>query len=196
MSLATYSDLQASVLSWLNRPDLASLAPDFIRLAEERLSRALRVQDMEALMTPAATDANRSIALPTGAVAVKTLWLTGYETAPLKAQSYESLLALGNNGVPTRYAQVGSTLYFDGAGTVNGIVYGQLPALSDASPTNWLLTQYPSAYLFAALVEGTLFTMNPPAAQMWEGRLQKVLEEIAGSDERDTYAGPLVATAR
>lgn len=190
-----YGWLLASVTSWLNRPNLAAQVPDFIRLAEERLSRALRVQQMEAVMAPGVIS-NGAIAMPADAVAVKTLWIAGFEASPLKAKTYDALLASGNQTVPTAYAQVGSALYFNGAGTVNGVVYGQIPTLSSDAPSNWLLTQYPSAYLFAALVEGTLFTMNDAAAQMWEGRLGKVLDEIAGNDQRDTYSGPLVATAR
>jgi hypothetical protein len=194
MSLATYTDLQASIAGWMNRTDLTAFIPDFIRLAEERLQRALRVQEMEAVMTPVAIVAG-SIAAPAGALAIKTAWITGYETAPLKPQSYEALLALGTNDTPTRYAWVGSTLYFDGAGTVNAIVYQAIPPLASNS-TNWLLTGYPSAYLFAALVEGWLFLRNKDEAKTWDDRLQQTLDEIGGNDQRDSMNGPLVAKAR
>lgn len=194
MSLATYADLQAAVLSWLARPDLAGVVPDIIRLGEERLQRALRVQPMEALMAPA-TIVNGAIAAPAGAVALKTVWITGYELSPLKPQTYEALLAMGNNTTPTHYAWAGGSIYFDGAGQVNAIVYQQLPALA-SSGSNWLLAQHPSAYLMAALVEASLFTGNDARAPLWEQKLQTVLSEITGNDQRDSLAGPLVASAR
>lgn len=194
MSFSTYADLQTSVASWLNRTDLTALIPDFIRLAEDRLQRALRVQEMEAVMTPTAIVGN-TIAAPTGALAIKTIWITGYETAPLKPQSYEALLALGTSSTPTRYAWVGSTLYFDGAGEVNAITYQAIPSLA-ANSTNWLLTNYPSAYLFASLAEAWLYLRNAAEANTWDARLSRVLDEIGGNDERDTMNGPLVAQSR
>jgi len=41
MSLANYTDLLASVATWLNRTDLTSVIPDFVTLAEERIARDL-----------------------------------------------------------------------------------------------------------------------------------------------------------
>ena len=44
MALGTYSELQSAVANWLARPGDATLVPfipDFVRLAEARLARAL-----------------------------------------------------------------------------------------------------------------------------------------------------------
>ena len=47
MSLTTYSGLKASIANWLNRTDLAAEIPDFIALAEDRLSQEVRIPTIE-----------------------------------------------------------------------------------------------------------------------------------------------------
>src|SRR5205085_11367804 len=96
----TYTGLQSSVANWLNRSDLTALIPDFITLAEERLNRALRVRQMEVSLDETAI-ADNIIAVPVGTVAVKSLWPSGYETAPLKHQSFDFVLSQGGAGVPS-----------------------------------------------------------------------------------------------
>ena len=42
MAIGTYSELQSSIASFLARDDLTTQIPDFISLAEARMSRELR----------------------------------------------------------------------------------------------------------------------------------------------------------
>ena len=44
MALSTYSELQSTVASYLNRDDLTAIIPTFITLTENRLNRELRVR--------------------------------------------------------------------------------------------------------------------------------------------------------
>jgi len=44
MALSTYSELQTTVASYLNRNDLTDIIPTFITLTENRLNRELRVR--------------------------------------------------------------------------------------------------------------------------------------------------------
>lgn len=55
MALTTYSDLQSAVASYLARSDLTSQIPDFIRLAEIRLRRELRIRQMLRSVTTTTT---------------------------------------------------------------------------------------------------------------------------------------------
>lgn len=45
MALDTYTGLKAAIASWLMRDDLTDAIPDFIMLAEARISRTLRVAE-------------------------------------------------------------------------------------------------------------------------------------------------------
>ncbi|MBB3226995.1 hypothetical protein FHW69_001596 [Luteibacter sp. Sphag1AF] len=46
-----YSTLQAAVAAWLSRADLAARIPDFIQLAEARISAEIRVRQMDAALS-------------------------------------------------------------------------------------------------------------------------------------------------
>ena len=48
MSLDTYSNLQTSIANFLARDDLTTNIPDFISLAEARMSRELDTRSQEA----------------------------------------------------------------------------------------------------------------------------------------------------
>ena len=47
MSIANYTDLKSSIADFLNRDDLTSVIPDFIKLAEADMNRRLRHWRME-----------------------------------------------------------------------------------------------------------------------------------------------------
>ena len=193
--MTNYTALQAAIAGWIHRTDLAAVIPDFIRLAEERMNRYLRTKDNEVALSATAITANR-IAIPANTVGIKTLWLDGYEATPLKSQSVESVIANGTEGLATMFAWQGSELLFDGTGSVEGVLYRSIPALGDTTATNWVLTAHPSLYLFGALAEAHLYTMNQAEAQTWDARFRAVLDEINGNSQRDTMNGPLVARAR
>ena len=195
MALGTYSELQASAIGWSNRSDLAALMPDFIALAEERMNRELRVRQMESALAETAISAN-AIPVASNVVGIKTLWIVGHESAPLKAQTYESVLTMGSEGIPTHWAWAGDGLHFDGSGTVKGVVFEAIPALSDTNTTNWLLTKYPSLYLAGALTEAFIYVQNDKERDRWNNRFLQTLADIQGADMRDRLSGPLVARAR
>ena len=193
MSITTYTELQAAVSSWLHRSDLGAVLPDFITLTEEKFNRRLRVRQMELALAPAfITD--DLVTIPANVVGVKSLWLSGYEATPLKAQSLEHVVASDRNGLATAYAWQGATWRFNGTGTAVGVLYRTVPPLA-SNATNWLLTLAPSAYLFGALSESFIWAKDPEAAQ-WASRCDQILDEISGNDKRDTYSGPLVSRAR
>ena len=194
MSISTYAELQTAVADWLNRSDLGARIPDFIALAEERFDRHLRVRAMELVLAETAITGN-VVAIPANTLAVKTLWLTGYEAAPLKPQSLEAVIAAGSDGIATLYAWQDTSWRFNGSGSVQGVLYQKIPRLATVS-TNWLLTSHPSAYLFAALAEAAVYMRDPDAVQLCTARSDTVLNEIAGNQMRDTASGPLVARAR
>jgi hypothetical protein len=195
MALGTYSDLQTAVASYLHRSDLTAVIPDFITLAEERMNRALRVRQMEVVLAETAiTDG--AIAVPADTAGVKTLYIVGYESSPLLPQSYDFIVSRGSDGVPAYFAWQVDSFLFDGSGTVTGVLYEKIPALSVSNTTNWLLTAYPSAYLHGALMEACVYLRDEAGIAFFDGKFQQALGEIAGSAMRDSYSGPLVARAR
>ena len=192
--ITNYTELQTAISQWMHRTDLALIIPDFIGIVEEKANRYLRTKDNEIYLAPTAIVSNR-ITIPVDTVAVKSLWLNGYD-APIKAQSLETVLSSSTNGLATLYAWQSNEFVFNGAGTVEGVLYQRIPALSDLNPTKWLLTATPSIYLFGALSEANLYIKNSEEATLWKARFDGLLDELNGNSQRDTMNGPLVARAR
>ena len=188
----TYAEISERVADWINRSDLTARIPDFIELAEERMNRALRVRQMvSALAATAITD--NLITPAADVVDVKALWVPNYERTPLLPQGLESVIAGGYQGTPTMYAWDGANLRFDGSGDVQGVLYVRIPALATAD-TNWVSEGPWSLYLWGALMEASLYVKDDADAAKYEGRLNQVLEELRGNDQR--RSGPMVARAR
>lgn len=194
MALSTYSELQASVIAWSSRSDLATLVPDFIRLAEDRMNRSLRVKQMEEVFYNTVVDCTMN--LESGTVGIKSIWIEGKPESPLLSRSYDEVLRLGTTGTPTAWAWQGDTLYFDGDADVQGVRYKEIPALSDEDDTNWLLTSHPTAYLYGSLAEVFSYTRNMPQAEQFRLRFEAALGDIMGADMRDRFAGPLQVRVR
>jgi hypothetical protein len=57
-------------------------------------------------------------------------------------------------------------------------------ALSDAAPTNALLTDYPDAYLFGALSEAAPFLRDADLAAAYASKLEGAIAEINAKDAR------------
>jgi hypothetical protein len=186
----TYTELLADVATWLNRTDMTAVIPSFVRLAEEKMNRALRVRSMEIALAESPITDNR-ITLAADVVDVKSLWVPGYEGTPLNAQSFDAVLSNGLTGIPALYAHQGGDLFFDGGGSVQGVLYQKIAALETAS-TNWLSEKAPSVYLFGSLVQAAIYTRADPS--VWQASYQQALDELTANENRLT--GPLVARAR
>lgn len=185
-----YTQISEKVAQWMNRDDLTARIPDFIELTEERLNRHLRVRQMESTLAVTAIVDNL-ITPAVDAIDAKALWVPNYERNPLVAQSLESVVSAGGDGIPTMYAWDGANLRFDGAGDVQGVLYVRIPALATAT-TNWVSEGPWSLYLFGALAEAALYVGDDPS--VWQSRFDQALTEVQGNDQR--RPGPLVARPR
>lgn len=193
MALGTYSELQSAIAGWLDRTDLTARIPDFITLAESRLNRVLnlRVQEVETALTVA--DQGTTVALPTGFVAPIALWVN--ETNGRRLLRYIDALQqpqIASAGTILAWTIRGTNIALDRptAGALNLIFrWQQSFALSEAAPTNWLLTNHPDAYLFAALVEAGPYLADDNLLTIWEGRLQQSLQQIEDKEQRVDMLG-------
>lgn len=195
MSFATYDELKASVADYLHRDDLTAVIPDFITLGEERMNRVLRVRQMEVALAATAI-ADGYISLPAAMVGVRSLWIVGNDSTQLYSQTYDYIISHDTGGDATHWALAGDRIYFNGTGTVEGLVYTAIPALSDSAPTNWLLTAHPSAYLRAAMLEAAIYIRDPEGIAFCQSTFDAILMDIMGSNSRDVYSGPLQVRVR
>lgn len=195
MAISTYAELKGAVADWLNREDLAAVIPSFISLAEADINRALRDHRME---KRAAAQLNAQYsALP--ADWVETIRLS------LKDSSHRLDLVSGGalaemrsmrsdaTGRPTHYAHTSGGLELfptpDGEYEAELVYFARLPALTDAAPTNWLLTTSPDAYLYGALVQSAPYLKDDARAVVWAGLYQSAIQGINTASERARFSG-------
>lgn len=190
MAITNYAELQAAVGAWLVRGDLTARIPDFIALAESRLNRVLRARLAELNVPMTGIPASRFIALPAAYTEALTVWITypsGTEAQELRFVDPAKLDPSTIVGLPLAWTIDGANLAFERpcdqayAFTLRCL---EKYALSDAVPTNSLLTNYPDAYLYATLDQAMPMVRDADLAQVIQGRLTTVMAEINAKDAR------------
>jgi hypothetical protein len=196
MALANYTDLLASVASWMNRTDLTAVIPDFVVMAEGRIANDLRIRQQlttDVLTTVAGTQA---VTLPFDYLEFENVSIAGGTETQCLYSTKEHLDANypdgGPQGRPAVFSIVGNSILFgptpDDAYTVNVEYYGRFDPLA-STPTNGLLTYQPNLYLYACLREASLFVMDDERASHWDALYKGVVANLKNADENATHSG-------
>jgi hypothetical protein len=188
MSISTYSELKTTIAAWAHRTDLTSVLADFVTLAESRINRLGLFNEMEQESTLTATISSRDIALPSGFIEPKGLWLTTYgDRIPIHFLPVEQMPVYDDSGQPDYWTIDGSNIAFDrpaNAAYTYVLRYTGKFTLSDASPTNWLLTNHPDVYLYAALMESAVYIRDSEQLAIWKGAFDIALQEVNDAEHR------------
>lgn len=195
MSLSSYSDIKQAVANWLNRDDLGSFVPDFISLGEDRIYRDLRIRAMET--TTSDTTATGSIAVPSGYLEMKHVYVDGTPIMPLKRmtaeQLYQNYPLRSSTDKPQFFARDGDSFIFgpypDAAYTVYMTYFIRLSALSDTNNTNWFTTNAPSILLWASLLEAEPFIQNDDRIPIWKAKYEEIRDNVKVENDRELYSG-------
>jgi hypothetical protein len=203
MALTTYAGLQASIADYLNRGDLTAQIPDFITLAEADLNGSVR--HWRAVKRATATLNAQFLTLPVDWVEGRNIQLSTDPLTPLQFASIQQLDELRARhpgpGHPMWYAIHGTYLEFapapDGEYTVEMTYYKRLESMSDDTDTNWLLTYYPQAYLYGALLQAALFLRDDERLGQWKGLYEDAVTTInRDSDLAATSAATPLARSK
>lgn len=193
MALANYTDLQASVASWINRADLTPQIPDFIAIAESFIADDVRVREMLVRATLVTVPGQDYIALPAGWLEFENIM--GANGEPLEYSTPLMLRATSAQyaGTPLkRYSTEGENLLLEGVQSVAQNVpvsyYKQLEPLS-VTPTNFLLTKRPQIYLYGALAQAALFMIDDPRAATWQGVYDAAVGKAENSSKKGLVSG-------
>lgn len=189
MSITNYAELQASVASWLNRGDLTANITDFITLAENQLNTDLKTRSMEAKTTLSTVAGVNTVALPTDMLEMRRLQVVGNYNQPLSYRSPDEIsidFASNTSAQPAVFTVIGGNIELaptpDAVYSLELTYQQRIPALSVTNTTNWLLTAWPSAYLYAALIAATPFIMNDARLQTWAQLYAQAIDGINGID--------------
>lgn len=193
MALSNYTELQASLASWINRADLTSQIPDFIAIGESSIADDVRLREMLVTTTLATVPGQDYIDLPDGWLEFENILGTDgtpliYET-PLNLRANASLYA-GDS--LSRYSIEGDRLIFgsvqSSAVNLPASYYKQIDPLSETA-TNFLLQKRPQIYLYAALAQAALFMMDDPRAATWQGAYEAAVGKAGSSDRKALSSG-------
>jgi hypothetical protein len=195
----SYDGLKATIADFLNRTDLAAVIPDFITLAEAQITRRLVGRQKQGLPIPRRMVGRSDAELPAGAEFAAVpgdfhgpveFVLQGSPESildyldPTTFQQWKQAQALA--GVPVYYTVVGGEFQFypvvDKAYTAELTYVKRFPALSGSTATNWILTDYPDAYLYGALVQAAPYLKDDGRVAMWGSLFSAALDDICNAD--------------
>ena len=201
LNLTSYSGLQATVAAYLNRRDLTDQIPTFIRLAEAKFNRELRVNQMQAIREGTSysnlDEDDEMIPVPDDYLATYSLELkspqSGAWSAPLRFMSDEEARTIraqtNNAGGPLRgYTIFGQEFHLvppqTGTITFRLRYYGAIKPLSDAAPDNWLLWQSPDLYVYSACLEATPYLKADERLPVWAALRTQIIDAMHLESER------------
>ena len=194
--ISTYSELQTAIGNWLHRADVAAFAPDFIALCEAKVSRILRINEVETRATATLDDQYES--LPTDYLEMRKLQITtspGNELTYITPSEMDLRYQSTNSGRPTHYTIESGQLKFETIPTtftMEMVYYIKVPALSVSAPTNWLLTNHPDVYLYGSLAEAVSYLKNDARIALWKGLYENAINQVIGADQRKRWPSGLV----
>lgn len=191
-TIADYASLLVDAGEYSGRNDIAHLFPRFLGLAELKLSRFLRVADMEVVAPVTMT--NGAGTLPTDFLEAREV--RNANGLPIRAVALQQLSEsyAGRSGVPAGYAIVGSTINVRplGDGNLTITYYGKIPALNRTNPTNWLLEKAPDAYLYALVEEIAIWERDADKAGAALQLKAQALSGLKIGDERTRWGNAKV----
>lgn len=170
--ISDYAGLKSTIADYLARDDLTSYVPNFIQNAENKLYRTLNLRNEETAL---------SVSISSGVAAVpsdfKALKFAYYDATPeylLRWTSineiYEDYPDRTETGYPRIISREAGNFVFGPSsidGTLKGVYWAKLSALSDSNTTNWYTTNAPDVLLYGALLEAEPFIHNDGRVPVW-----------------------------
>ena len=194
MSVATYTDFVTVVTNYLARTDLSVQIPDFIRFAQERMTRDLRVRQMLKLATTSATGGDGTIELPSDFLEMRELHFQGNPPITLEYQSPDSFFRdylTSTSGKPYYYTLIGQEFQFapepDSAYVLQMLYYSKPTYISTTTSSNIYLANYPDALLYATLGEAEPYLMNDQRIATWASMYDRAIANIQKNDDGSKY---------
>lgn len=200
-----YQELVAASKAYADRQDIEvnDNIDTFIIMAEARINRALKtanqthriftntVEGREFYTLPPDYNGMRAVHFNTGKVDAEGSQAKQlYYSTPEQIVDYQEL---GPNTGVYYYTilndqlQLHSTL--PGKGTIEMVFFRKVPNLNKTDNLNWVSQDDPDIYLSGICAEIELFVKNYDAAQLWDTRMTRAIEELETNDIRNRWAG-------
>jgi len=193
-----YNEVINLALSYADRTDsdIVNRMPDFIKIVEARINRALRVNQMATRSLILSDGGSDRFGLPKDFGGMRDIKVRAVGETQGKVAQYLNPEQINDyTGDDYRYTIMANQIQVypappDGA-VLEIVFYKLLTHLSDEEyhNTNWLSEDYPDCYVFGLIVEIESFVKNAQGAEMWNGRFQISLSEVSYMDQVDRWSG-------
>lgn len=186
----TYAELLADIESWLQRDDLTTQAPIFVRYATAALNRALSrnpVPQMESRVESASPVETEYIGIPDDCLRIRAIVDGDGKQARLATQAQIAQAAESNQSFDfLLYSLEDMQIRLYPAPSASDPVeltvlyYAKLSDFVSGTDTNWLLDEHPDVYLYGSLVHAKAWLHDDRRLQlvdqMYKAGLSEVLE--------------------
>jgi hypothetical protein len=190
MAITDYASLKTTVADYLHRSDMSDDAlSTFVQLGESRLNRKLRLLQQEATEDLSLSAAASEVALPTKWIETIDVYYAD-DKRRIMPQNIKGLNSQKSydttTGRPYLYATSNGKMLFeivaDAAYSITIDHFEKWDISTD--DTNWLLTNAPDAYLYAALLEAKAYIKNMQDVTLWSQGLQASIDDLNQLDNR------------
>ena len=192
MAFTNYTSFVTVVGNYLARSDLSAQIPDFITMAQHRMTRDLRVTEMLKVATTATTD--ETVALPIDFLETKEVHLQGNPPVTIEYQTPDLFFRnkqTTNSGKPYYYSIIDQEFQFapkpDSTYTLEMLYYAKPDFISPSTSSNIYLANFPDALLYATLAEAEPYLMNDSRAGTWASLYDRAITNIIKNDKGKQY---------
>lgn len=193
MALDDYASLLIEAGEYSGRTDIAQHFDRFLRLAEAKLNRTLRVADMEAVEIVSLVEGDGQ--LPADFLDARDVVYP--PNRPLRSVSLQVLSARYGvaGGIPQGYAIIGKTISVrpKWSGDLSLTYYASIPPLTMQNPTNWLLGKAPDVYLYGVVEEIAIWTRDAAQVQAAQGLRVQAMAGLSLLDQRQRWGNARIS---
>ncbi|HEX8414015.1 MAG TPA: hypothetical protein VF637_09045 [Sphingomicrobium sp.] len=187
-----YADLLADVADTIDRDDLATRLPRWLKLVEARLNRLLEDPDMEVSTTLTGDGAD----LPADFGEMISIGTAdGNRLSPVSNVEYSAFRP--STGTSRLYTiREGKIYYAPGSANPTLVYRRTLPPLVEGG-TNWLLERAPDVYFYGVLLQANAWSVDTEAAAGWKNLWDEAISELRTDGARRKWgAGPIAPRIR
>lgn len=186
-----YTTLKSQLDAYTHRTDLGTEYDTWIALVESELNLELRVrQQLTSTTLSATTD---TVALPADFLQMRNLEAATNPITPLKyvtSEQREFYDLKASTGKPRLYDISGANIILapqpDQTYTLNIEYYASIPTLP-SNVTNWLITNFPNAYLYGCLRQAGAYISDPDRLQTFDSAYSEAKARISKADDDAVY---------
>lgn len=186
MAFANLGELKTVINDTLNRDDLTSQIPNFIKMNEESVNRKVNVSEMEEY-TEFTINVGQTT-LPTNFLEMRNIQMKSSEY-PLQYVPHNALDGIGaDSGIPRFYSIQGTKLLFypfppDATIGIMRYLAEVTPLVNDVD-TNWLLSKSPQIYLYGTLLHAAPFLNDDSRLPVWASLFEDAVRALNDQDKR------------